>query len=121
MNTFVLQLPLRQKNEFPLYKNESEDNIKESTEELENEVKTKIIKTHILVVEDNQELLNFVSKELAKKYKVFKAKNGEEALKVIHNETVHVVISDISMPIMDGIELCDRIKSNIESSHIPVI
>ncbi|WP_100844891.1 hybrid sensor histidine kinase/response regulator transcription factor [Flavobacterium sp. 5] len=121
MNTFVLQLPLRQQSEFHLYKDTTETEIKDSNEEFENEIITKEIKTQILVVEDNLELLNFISKELGKEYKVFKATNGEEALKVIHNQSIHIVISDITMPIMDGIELCDRIKSNIESSHIPVI
>ncbi len=120
MNTFVLKLPLRQQSEFHLYKDNS-DVLKETNEELENEVTAKNIRTQILVVEDNLELLNFMSKELGKEYKIFKAANGEEALKVIHNETIHIVISDITMPIMDGIELCDRIKSNLETSHIPVI
>lgn len=121
MNTFVLQLPLRQESEFHLYKDSSETAAKESNEEFENEIIAKNTKTQILVVEDNLELLNFMSKELGKEYKIFKADNGEEALKVIHNQTIHIVISDITMPIMDGIELCDRIKSNIETSHIPVI
>jgi ligand-binding sensor domain-containing protein/signal transduction histidine kinase/DNA-binding response OmpR family regulator len=120
MNTFVLQLPLRQQSEFHLYKDTS-DAAKESTEDFENEIIAKNIKTQILIVEDNLELLNFMSKELGKEYKIFKAANGEEALKVIHNQTIHIVISDITMPVMDGIELCNRIKSNIETSHIPVI
>lgn len=121
MNTFVLQLPLRQESEFHLYKQTSETAVKEINEEFENEIIAKNVKTQILIVEDNLELLNFMSKELGKEYKIFKATNGEEALKVIHNQTIHIVISDITMPIMDGIELCGRIKSNIESSHIPVI
>lgn len=121
MNTFMLQLPLRQESEFHLYKDSKENEIKESIEELDNESVGKEIKTQLLVVEDNLELLNFISKELGKEYKVFKATNGEEALKVVHNQSIHVIISDITMPIMDGIEFCDRIKSNIETSHIPVI
>jgi len=121
MNTFVLQLPLRQESEFNLYKDNTQTEVKDNNEEFENDVVAKKIKTQLLVVEDNLELLNFMYKELGKEYKVFKATNGEEALKVIHNESIHIVISDITMPIMDGIELCDRIKSNIETSHIPVI
>ena len=121
MNTFVLKLPMRQESEFHLYKDASENAVKETTEEFENEIIAKNVKTQILIVEDNLELLNFMSKELGKEYKIFKAANGEEALKVIHNQTIHIVISDITMPVMDGIELCNRIKSNIETSHIPVI
>jgi DNA-binding response OmpR family regulator len=120
-NSFVLQLPLRQESEFPLYRNSTENTVKDGEEEFEIELLSKQVKTQILVVEDNLELLNFISKELGKEFKVFKSTNGEEALKVIHNESINIVISDITMPIMDGIELCDRIKSNIESSHIPVI
>ena len=120
-NTFVLQLPLRQQNEFPLYKNNNETSLKDIEEEFEHETLFNETKTHILIVEDNLELLNFMAKELSKEYKIFKAANGEEALKVIHNETIHIVVSDIAMPVIDGIELCDRIKSNLESSHIPVI
>ncbi|MFC5683082.1 hybrid sensor histidine kinase/response regulator [Flavobacterium sp. MAHUQ-51] len=121
MNTFVLKLPLHQESEFHLYKAPSESTIKDQNEEFESEIIAKDLKTQILIVEDNVELLNFMSKELGKEYKIFKASNGEEAIKVIHNETIHIVISDITMPIMDGIELCNRIKSNIETSHIPVI
>jgi len=120
MNTFVLKLPLRQESEFHLYKDTTET-LKDGNEEFENEITAKNTKTQILIVEDNLELLNFMSKELSKEYKIYKAANGEEALKVIHNQTIHIVISDITMPVMDGIELCARIKSNIETSHIPVI
>lgn len=76
MNTFVLQLPLRQESEFNLYKDYTESELKESIEEFENDSMTKDIKTQLLVVEDNLELLNFMSKELGKEYKVFKATNG---------------------------------------------
>lgn len=120
MNTFVLKLPLRQQSEFHLYK-DTDATLKDSADEFQNEITAKNTKTQILIVEDNLELLNFMSKELSTEYKIHKAVNGEEALKVIHNQTIHIVISDITMPVMDGIELCDRIKSNIETSHIPVI
>lgn len=121
MNTFVLNMPLRQENEFHLFKNITDEADKEIEEEFEKDIISGELKEHVLIVEDNVELLKFMAKELSKKYRVFKAVDGQEALKVIHNHSIHLVISDITMPIIDGIELCDRIKTNIETSHIPVI
>ncbi|PRZ26062.1 hybrid sensor histidine kinase/response regulator transcription factor [Flavobacterium granuli] len=119
LNVFEFIVPLHQKEEFMLY-NESkkEENIEELTTA---EIESKYEKTQILVVEDNEDLLNFISTELSPIYTVFKADNGENALKIIHNENIQLAISDVSMPIMDGINLCKNIKTNIETSHIPVI
>ncbi len=52
---------------------------------------------------------------------VYTATNGEEALKVTAEYTVDIVVSDVMMPVMDGIELCDRLKNDLATSHIPVI
>ena len=78
-------------------------------------------KPMILLVDDNQQILDFVSDDLSEKYDVFKAVNGAEALKVLDQESIHLVISDIMMPVMDGYQLCRSIKSNVEYSHIPII
>lgn len=75
----------------------------------------------ILVVDDNAELLTFISEKLSKLYTVKTAENGINALKVLKEQTIDIVISDIMMPEMDGIELCKHIKGDIEMSHIPVI
>ncbi|RZJ49979.1 MAG: response regulator [Chryseobacterium sp.] len=74
-----------------------------------------------IIVEDNEDLLNFITSELGSSYTVLKADNGENALKIIHNENIQLVISDVQMPVMDGITLCKKIKTNLETSHIPVI
>ncbi|KYP14072.1 MAG: two-component system response regulator [Flavihumibacter sp. CACIAM 22H1] len=76
---------------------------------------------HILLVEDNKEIAVFLQRELMANYLISRAKNGEEALDILAGENVQLVISDIMMPVMDGIELCKRIKTNIEYSHIPII
>jgi YesN/AraC family two-component response regulator len=47
--------------------------------------------------------------------------NGEEALQILEKESVHVIVSDIMMPVMDGFELCKRVKSSLHHCHIPVI
>ena len=75
----------------------------------------------ILIVEDNVELLDFLSRNIGKHFEVLTANNGREALEVLKENNVSMVITDVMMPEMDGIELCSVIKSDIESSHIPVI
>ncbi|MBN8877568.1 MAG: response regulator [Sphingobacteriales bacterium] len=79
------------------------------------------MKPVILLVDDNGEILDFISEDLGEKYTVLKAFNGREALDLLQHEPVQLVISDIMMPVMDGYELCRNIKSNFEYSHIPVI
>ncbi|MWB94157.1 response regulator [Flavobacterium sp. GA093] len=119
LNIFELIVPLHQEEEFMFYIDaEGEKDLKE-TEKIEIEIKNE--KTQVLVVEDNEDLLNFITSELTATYTILKAKNGEEALKIIHNENIQLVISDVQMPIMDGITLCKQIKTNLETSHIPVI
>lgn len=75
----------------------------------------------LLIVDDEEDILELLESILESKYKVLKASNGAEALQVISNETVHLIISDVMMPDMDGFELCKRVKSGVEYSHIPVI
>jgi Response regulators consisting of a CheY-like receiver domain and a winged-helix DNA-binding domain len=79
------------------------------------------MKPVILLVDDNEDILDFVSGDLDEKYTVLTAFNGQEALNLLQQEPVQLVISDIMMPEMDGYELCRNIKSNFEFSHIPVI
>jgi len=75
----------------------------------------------ILLVEDNKELLTFLSNNLFENYAVFEAENGIKALEIIENENIDIIVSDIIMPEMNGIELCNMLKTNIAYSHIPII
>lgn len=75
----------------------------------------------ILLVEDNEELLNLMTKLLGREYNVFTAENGKEGIIVLENEDVDLIVSDIMMPEMDGIEFCKYVKGHLEISHIPVI
>ncbi|HMH24048.1 MAG TPA: response regulator [Puia sp.] len=75
----------------------------------------------ILIVDDNEEILEFLERVLSSRYTVLKKENGQEALQVLATEAIQLVISDVMMPVMDGFELCKIIKSNFEYSHIPVI
>ncbi|PNW26466.1 hybrid sensor histidine kinase/response regulator transcription factor [Formosa algae] len=75
----------------------------------------------ILIAEDNPELLDFLEESLKDNYRIAKAKNGKEALDQVNSLYPDLVVSDIMMPYIDGIELCSKIKNDIKTSHIPVV
>ncbi|MBU2945740.1 hybrid sensor histidine kinase/response regulator transcription factor [Zobellia uliginosa] len=75
----------------------------------------------VLLVEDNTDMRIFIKDELKNKYQVFEAEDGQEGIKMAKKYSPDLIVSDIMMPNMDGIEFCKFIKSNIETSHIPVI
>ena len=78
-------------------------------------------KKSILLVENDPDLLDFLGVILEEKYNVFKAHNGLAGLDVARNNTIDLVLSDIMMPQMDGLEMCHHLKSDLVTSHIPVI
>lgn len=76
----------------------------------------------ILIVEDDVNMLDFISTNIrGEGYNALCAINGKEALKILESQPVELIVSDVMMPEMDGIELCRKIKNNIDYSHIPVI
>ena len=77
--------------------------------------------TCVLIVEDNTDLLETVRGDLSSYYRILTATDGAKALKVLEEQEVDVVVSDVMMPVMDGLELCRTIKGNLAYSHIPVI
>lgn len=77
--------------------------------------------TRLLIVEDNEDMLAYLSTSLQEKYQVSVARDGMEALKFFEEECIDIVISDVMMPRMDGLALCRWIKENPEFSHIPVV
>lgn len=77
--------------------------------------------TKILIVEDNDELKSYLKRSLTEKYTVHLASNGEEGLIMAKNIMPNLIISDIMMPRMRGDEMCVALKSDIETSHIPII
>lgn len=89
-------------------------------EELFNKLSTRKRQT-IVIVEDDEDIRNYLRLQLRKDFNILVCGNGKEALKVICQEIPALVISDIMMPVMDGNTLCAKIKSNINTNHIPVI
>ncbi len=77
------------------------------------------IKPNILIVEDNDELRNFLKQTLETDYRISEASHGKAGMEKVKEEYPDLIISDIMMPEMDGIEFCKRIKEDSETSHIP--
>ncbi|MDE6347856.1 MAG: response regulator [Bacteroides sp.] len=75
----------------------------------------------ILIVEDNADLRGLIAEALSDEFQVMQAGDGVEALKQMENLEFDLVVSDIMMPRKDGVSLCNDIKGNVETSHIPVI
>lgn len=85
------------------------------------QVDGKFAEAVIFYVEDNSDMRAYVSKALSKYFKLKSFTNGQECLDAMENEWPDIVISDIQMPELNGIDLCKNIKSDIKTSHIPVI
>lgn len=123
--TFTVLLPFNTsfENKFPLKKNENEVfNITFPTENIVDDSQSTVEgEFTVLVVEDNIDIRSYICEHLEENYTVLVADNGRQALKIININDVSLIISDVMMPIMDGIEFCNAVKNNIETSHIPLI
>ncbi|MDU1892533.1 MAG: two-component regulator propeller domain-containing protein [Dysgonomonas sp.] len=110
MNIFTLKIPLT-------LEVQAENNVDPDNETFQNVIPKKHSPT-ILIVEDNKDMLTFISDSLSDEYIIEKAENGIEAQKVITSVNIDIIISDVMMPEMDGFELCNYIKSSSEYNHI---
>lgn len=111
---FCIELPVNQKEVIQLPQESPGIDIPTATHLRETQ-------PSLLVVDDNPEMLNFVSSQLETVYSVIKASNGKEALQILENCSISLIVSDVMMPETDGFELCRTLKNNIEYSHIPII
>ena len=75
----------------------------------------------LLIVEDNADIRSYLRENLEGMYRIEEAENGQVALEKAMAHPPDLVVSDIAMPVMDGIELCNQLKSNLITSHVPVI
>lgn len=128
---FIIRLPLGNKHLRPeeVDSNKQEEAVSistvpvispiiESEEEKKGRVKSKY---RVLIVEDDEEIRNYIAKEFARSFHIMESCNGKEALELIFKKSPDLVISDIMMPEMDGLTLCRKIKQNVNLNHIPVI
>ncbi|MGZ2369938.1 hybrid sensor histidine kinase/response regulator transcription factor [Ancylomarina sp. YFZ004] len=101
-------------NELVQTENSNKEDLYKPTINLNSKIK-------ILIVEDNYEMLLLLKDTFSPLYNVFTAENGKEALSILHETTPDLIISDIMMPIMDGISLCKELKNTKTMRHIPII
>lgn len=94
-----------------------------NTNEFEEELNKKMLtdKKSVLIIDDNAEIRNYLIQLFSQNYFVYSAINGHEGLKLTKKHLPDIVISDIAMEVMDGLELCKKIKESEDLSHIPVI
>jgi len=134
---FTVILPYNQQNSNSLPETPSEitneaifDNISEIDEVLESQAE-ELHKIHqsayekvtytLLVVEDDTDVRQFLVNEFSSEFKIMEAENGEEALLLSKDKHIDIVLSDIMMPRMNGIQFCEAFKKDINTSHIPLI
>ena len=117
-NVFSLTLPKHHEREFKI----NDDPLDEGQGVREASTENRNMESPvILLVEDNIEIREFIADKLIKDFKVIETANGQEALNVLKERSIHLIISDIMMPVMDGYELCKAVKDNLEYTHIPII
>ena len=75
----------------------------------------------LLVIEDNEELRHFIVKVLGEKYRVMEAENGQQGYEVTCRYVPDFVVTDIMMPVMDGVEYVRQVRANSQISHVPII
>jgi len=106
---------VKQEKEDNLITNEDQNNLAEDSNVTQKE------NINLLLVEDNEDILSIIKNILQKRYNVLTTINGRIALNMVKDKDIDIIVSDVMMPEMDGLELCRTIKSNIETSHIPIL
>ena len=127
-STFQVVIPFKSISGKSVAKNASSEisitssDIKYVSQQTESETEIQPSKEmKVLIVEDNDDLLNFMKATLSNDFKVFTAVDGKKAWEFISEQIPDLVVSDIMMPKMDGFELCKIMKSTYETSHIPIV
>lgn len=117
--SFQLMLPVNHENSINLKGAPNDQkNINSSSLEEYAFVETR---PTVLVVEDNKEMQSFIGNEINTSFNVLMASNGKDALEIMTDFSVQLIVSDIMMPIMDGFQLLEKVKTDLNHSHIPVI
>jgi signal transduction histidine kinase/ligand-binding sensor domain-containing protein/DNA-binding response OmpR family regulator len=75
----------------------------------------------VLIIEDNQDMRLYINSSLARHFHILEAQNGKEGFEIARKEEPDLIISDVMMPEMNGLELCRKIKNDLYTSHIPII
>ncbi|MDA3893510.1 MAG: ATP-binding protein [Salinivirgaceae bacterium] len=116
-SSFIVQIPAKTKNSEFEFKNLKTLKSNIATQQLKKDTN----KIKILIVEDNVDIRFFLKNELEEFFQIHSANNGIEALSLLNSYKPDIILSDVMMPKMDGYELCQKVKSNILTCHIPVV
>lgn len=106
---------------YPKALHEEKKTVPESPEEEPYPQETADRQTIVLVIEDNDDIRDYIASSFDPSFKVLTAANGKDGWEQAERAIPDIIISDIMMPMMDGIELCRNVKEDIRTSHIPVI
>ncbi len=120
-NKFIVTLPLTQTETLTFASEEKDPQPSVATSESISESEEKFNLPTLLLVEDDPEMSDYIARQLSRKYTVHTAGDGIMGLEVLEKHMVDLIISDVMMPRMDGIEFCQKIKADLSYSHIPVI
>jgi len=114
-NSFVFELPVEQQSPIVIENKPAVDAEAESQADHDSNRHT------LLVVEDSAEMRGYLARELSDDYNIVTAVNGQDAIEKLQQERIDLVVSDIMMPVMDGCQLCNYVKTNMDFSHVPVL
>jgi signal transduction histidine kinase/ligand-binding sensor domain-containing protein/DNA-binding response OmpR family regulator len=121
-STFFIEMPLKAISTDEMHESEKHDGLESETplQNSKDELLNKDLPS-IFLVEDNHDFRFYLKDNLKQYYNVAEASNGKDALKLIRQKLPDIIISDVMMPVMDGHERCEKIKSDPRTSHIPII
>lgn len=122
-NLSIVQTPLREDNSTLLAEHQETPNTQEpeKTPKTSEKLPMDHSKQTLLIVEDNIDLLHYLSETLSQDYNICQATDGQQALDILKAMEINLIISDVMMAGMDGLTLCRKVKQTIETSHIPII
>ena len=130
-STFTIHIPVRQKGEVTNQPTEKIEQLVEpsSAQEVPNQARhiDELIqpyqtdKPEVLIIDDNIDIRTYLRSVLSEKYNVSEAANGKAGLELARKIVPDIVLSDIMMPVMDGLAFCQQLKTDKAISHIPVI
>ena len=121
-SVFTVMLPCKNKDVHSVEKAQVQNaEFKNASRKSEKKEEKENNRFCVLVVDDNDEFRQFVVDELSSEFNVLQAMNGQDGLDIAEAEQVDMVVSDVMMPMMDGFEMCRKLKSNEKTSHICVL
>ena len=123
---FTIELPVNE-SAYSVHEKATEDELPEVVDNVYEVVETTTSEPQIqkefsiLVVEDNKELNQLIAEHFTEQYTIFRAENGLQALQLVREQEIDLIISDVMMPEMDGLTFCKIIKNDVNTSHINVL